>query len=76
MASSSRASNRSPDDFAAFTQGYNNGHQNGDYYEYEDDDVEIDYDPHNGYSDDMPGLAPYAAEPKKQKVKAMKSAER
>lgn len=73
MASSSRASNRSPDDFAAFTQGYNNGHHNGDYYEYEDEDGEIvDYDP----SEDMPALAPYAPESKKQKVKAMKSSER
>jgi hypothetical protein len=68
--------NKSPDEFASFQQqGFNPG-QNGAEYEYEEEfeEDELDFEPQNGYSDDMPALATYErpASAKKEKVKSMK----
>ena len=73
---SPRAGNASPDDFAAFS-GYNNQETNGHHNGYEEYEEEIDFEPQNGYVEDMgPEVLPEEVGGKKQKMKAMKSAER
>ena len=72
------------DDFAAFARRNNageNGHTNGDHYDYDDeDDVEIDFEPQNGYVADtnMADLYPEVVETagKKQKWTVIKNPER
>ena len=89
MAASSRAGNINPgsDDFAAFQHqaGYTNGHHtngNGDHYEYDQYEEELDFEPQNGYHEQelMPALAEAYPDPepqgKKGKMKAMKNPER
>ena len=74
------------DDFAAFAGRSNagagtNGHTNGDHYDYDDeDDVEIDFEPQNGYVADTNMADPYPevveTAGKKQKWTVIKNPER
>ena len=71
------------DDFAAFARRNNageNGHTNGDHYVYDDDeeDVEIDFEPQNGYVADTNMADPYpeVETGKKQKWTVIKNPER